>query len=44
LFDTELLDADGPLLGPVRLMSTQRRPWVTPFVGRDDVRVYVDNR
>jgi hypothetical protein len=44
LLRDQLLDTDGTLLRPGRLMSAEGRTWIPAHIGRDDVRVDVDDR
>ena len=43
LLRDELLDVNGTLLRPVGLMSAKRRTRISLGIGRDDVRVCVDD-
>ena len=44
LLRNELLDVNGTLLRPVGLMSAKRRTRILPGIGRDDVRMGIDDR
>jgi hypothetical protein len=40
----ELFDTDRPILRPGRLMSADRRPRIARRIGRDDMRMNVDDQ
>jgi len=44
LLRNELLDVNRTLLRPVGLMSAKRRTRISPGIGRDDVRMGIDDR